>query len=136
MATIEATPTQAAHPWRATLRTAVAVGIPAFAGLVLLLPLVLSELASGPLSEYLPPGFIAWLVAAAGFITAASAAITRIMAIPGVVEWFRKYLRALSPDGNPPGRHEAKPIEDTTADAATRQQAASLDRVDGPDHRL
>lgn len=126
--------TQVAHPWRATLRTAFAVGIPAFVGLCLLLPAVLAELANGPLSEYLPPGFIAWLIATAGLITAASAAITRIMAIPGVVDWFRKYLRALSPDGNPPGRHEAAPIEDTTADAASRSHAASLDRVVGPDH--
>jgi hypothetical protein len=32
---------------------------------------------------------------------------TRILAVPGVVEWTRKHLSFLSPDGRPPGRHEA-----------------------------
>ncbi|WP_104164648.1 hypothetical protein [Arthrobacter sp. SX1312] len=100
-------PTQAAHPWRATLRTAVAVGIPAFLGLAVILPAILAELANGPLGPYLPPGLIAWLLGFAGLITAASAAITRVLAIPGVVEWCRKYLSFMSPDGDPPGRHEA-----------------------------
>jgi hypothetical protein len=97
--------TQVAHPWRATLRTAVEVGIPAFIGLAIILPLVLSELTAGPLSGYIPPFVTAWLIGTAGFITAAAAAIARIAAIPGVVDWTRKYLRFLAPDDKP-GRHE------------------------------
>lgn len=101
------TPTQTAHPWRATLRTAVQVAVPAFLGLVIILPLILAELTEGPLAGYLPPGLTASLIGAAAFITAASAAFARIAAIPGVVEWTRRYLAFLSPDGKPPGRHEA-----------------------------
>lgn len=99
-------PTQAAHPWRATLRTAVEVGIPAFLSLALILPLILQEIAAGPLAEYLPAGWLAWLIGAAAFITATAAAIARIAALPGVVEWTRKYLAFLAPDDKP-GRHEA-----------------------------
>lgn len=100
------TPTQAAHPWRAALRTAVEVGIPAFLSLALILPLILQELAAGPLGEYLPEGWRGWLIATAAGITATSAAFARIAAIPGVVEWTRKYLAFLAPDDKP-GRHEA-----------------------------
>jgi hypothetical protein len=99
--------TQVAHPWKATLRTAFAVGISAFAGLAVILPLILAEIVNGPIGAYLPPGLVAWLLAAAAFITAAAAGITRIMAIPGVVEWFRRYLAFLAPDNDPPGRHRA-----------------------------
>ena len=97
--------TQVAHPWRATLRTAVEVAIPAFLGLAIILPMILSELTTGPLAGYIPPSLTAWLIGAAAFITAASAAFARIAAIPGVVEWTRKYLRFLAPDDKP-GRHE------------------------------
>lgn len=99
-------PTQSQHPNRATLRTAVEVGIPAFVGLVIILPAILGELASGPLAAFLPGQLTAWLVAAAAFITASAATLARVAAIPGVVEWTRKYLRFLAPDDEP-GRHEA-----------------------------
>lgn len=92
-----ATPTQAANPGRATLRTAVAVGIPAFLGLLVVLPLVIQEVVDG-FGQHLPEGFRLWLVGAATVITALSATITRVMAIPGVIEWTRTYVPWLAPD--------------------------------------
>jgi hypothetical protein len=92
--------TQATHPWRATVRTAVEVGIPAFLGLLVLLPLVIKEILDG-FGEQLPPGLYAWLAGAAVTITAVSATLARIAAIPGVIEWTRKYLPFLAPDAKP-----------------------------------
>jgi hypothetical protein len=99
--------TQTAHPWRAMIRTGVAVGLPAFAGLLVLLPAIIGELTSGPLAEYLPPGLIGWLLGLAGLITATSMAITRILAIPGVIEWCRRHLSFLAPDPGT-GRRRAR----------------------------
>jgi len=89
--------TQGAFPGRAALRTAVQVGIPAFLGLLLILPLIIQEVLAG-FGEHLPPGVYAWLAGAAAVITAASATLARISAIPGVIEWTRKFLPFLAPD--------------------------------------
>lgn len=97
--------TQAAHPWRATLRTAVEVGIPAVVGLLIIFPQVAQAILDG-MGEQMPPSLYGWLAAAAAFITALAATLARIAAIPGVVEWTRKYLAFLAPDDEP-GRHEA-----------------------------
>jgi hypothetical protein len=105
MTTTPAPATQAAHPWRATLRTAVEVGIPAIVGLLIILPQIIQAILDG-MGETMPPSLYAWLVAAAAFITALAATLARIAAIPGVVEWTRKYLAFLAPDDKP-GRHEA-----------------------------
>jgi hypothetical protein len=97
--------TQVAHPWRATARTAAAAAF----GLFPLLNGILSVCMDW-LTEYTPiiPG---WLyLALNGILLAAialTALVTRILAVPGVVEWTRKHLAFLSPDGNKPGRHEA-----------------------------
>jgi hypothetical protein len=64
-------PTQTRHPWRATVRTALAATV-AFLPLV---PTIVHELGA----ESLP-----WAAA----IVAAAAAITRVMAIPGVNDWL------------------------------------------------
>lgn len=97
--------TQVAHPWRATARTA-------FAAAVGLFPLLNGILATsmGWLTEntaIIPE----WLyVVLNGILVAAialTALVTRILAVPGVVEWTRKHLVFLSPDGDKPGRHEA-----------------------------
>lgn len=95
----EATPTstQAAFPLRAALRTAVQVGIPAFLGLLLILPPIIQTVLDG-FGRHLPPEMYGWLAGAAVVITAASATLARISAIPGVIGWTRKFLPFLAPD--------------------------------------
>lgn len=91
------TTTQAANPGRAALRTAVQTAIPAFVGLLLILPLIIQAVLDG-FGRQLPPEMYGWLAGAAAVITAASATIARISAIPGVIEWTRAYLPFLAPD--------------------------------------
>lgn len=91
-------PTQQLEPRRAVLRTLVQVGIPAFLGLLILVPQIIQEIVDG-FGQQLPDGLRLWLLAAAALITATSGVIARIMAIPGVIEWTRKYLSAFAPDG-------------------------------------
>jgi hypothetical protein len=69
------TPTQVRHPWRATVRTAIA----AITSAALLVPLVAHELGG----ESVP-----WVAAIIGV----AAAITRVMAIPAVNEWLTRWL--------------------------------------------
>jgi len=97
MADHRATTTQAINPGRATLRTAVQTAIPAFLGLLVIVPLILQEIVAG-FGQHLPEGIRLWLGGAAVVITALAATITRIMAIPGVIEWTRAYLPWLAPD--------------------------------------
>jgi hypothetical protein len=75
--------TQVVHPWRATLRTAVQVGIPALLVLVGVVPEVLT-IVEGELGGHLPDGVRAWLLGAAAVVTAIAAALARIMALPAV----------------------------------------------------
>jgi hypothetical protein len=74
-------PTQSQHPWRATVRTAVA----AIAGLIVLLPAIV---------EVAGIGAVPWVAAALGV----TGTITRVLAIPGVIEWVRKHAKWLAPD--------------------------------------
>lgn len=80
MGRYEARPTQAAHPWRATARTVVA----AIVGLAALTPTIVDELGIGALP---------WAAAA----VAVAGAVTRILAIPGVIDWTRRFLPWLAP---------------------------------------
>ena len=94
----EAVPsTQAANPGRAALRTAIQTAVPAFLGLLVILPLIIQAIVDG-FGQHLPPSIYLWLTAAATVITAASATLARISAIPGVIEWTRTYLPFLAPD--------------------------------------
>ena len=95
--TASSTTTQAANPGRAALRTAVQTAIPAFIGLLLILPPVIQAVLDG-FGRHLPPEIYGWLAGAAVVITAASATIARVSAIPGVIEWTRAYLPFLAPD--------------------------------------
>jgi len=97
MADHAATTTQAANPNRAALRTAVQTAIPAFVGLLIVLPLIIQAIVDG-FGQHLPPSLYLWLTGAAAVITAASATLARISAIPGVIEWTRAYLPWLAPD--------------------------------------
>ena len=69
-----AQPTQIRHPWRATLRTVIAAAV---AGLTLL-PEIASEAHIGTVPTVVQ-------------VVAASAAITRILAIPSVNTWLTTY---------------------------------------------
>lgn len=89
--------TQAANPGRATIRTAVQVGIPAFVALLVILPQIIQAIVDG-FGQHLPPSIYLWLTGAATVITAASATLARISAIPGVIAWTRDYLPWLAPD--------------------------------------
>ena len=89
--------TQAANPGRATIRTAVQTGIGAFVGLLVILPLVIQSVLDN-VGEQFPEGLRIWLAGLALTITALSATITRVMAIPGVIDWTRTYLPWLAPD--------------------------------------
>lgn len=91
------TTTQVEFPNRAALRTAAQTAIPAFVGLLVILPLIIQAVLDG-FGRHLPPEMYGWLAGAAVVITAASATIARISAIPGVIEWTRKYLPFLAPD--------------------------------------
>jgi hypothetical protein len=93
-------PTQVARPWRATWRTVVQVGIPAFIVLLGILPEVLQLIISG-MGDHLTPGIRLALAGAATFITAMAGTLARIAAIPRVNEAL-KVIR-LSADGR--GRH-------------------------------
>jgi hypothetical protein len=83
-------------PRRAAIRTAIQVGIPMFIALLGILPPVIDTVLAG-FGEQLPAGLYAWLAAAAVALTAAAATIARIMAIPGVLAFTRKYLAWAAP---------------------------------------
>lgn len=94
--------TQETNPGRAVRRTTFQVGIPAFLGLGVILPQIMEVIAGSDLATMLPDAFQAWLWGAAAAVTAVSALFARLMAIPGVVKWTRKYLPVLAPDNDPP----------------------------------
>lgn len=102
-------PTQVRRPWRAVVRTALAVGIPA----ILLLPTIVQAIIE-ELGPQLPPGFTEWLVAAGAFVTAFAALITRLMALPQVELVFRRLpgaAFAAQPQPKPEDRDEAGSIQ-------------------------
>lgn len=80
---MEPTPTQTAHPWRATVRTLFA----ALIALAAMFPLLVD--ASGLDDTWGP---VAGSLAIAG-------AITRIMAIPQVNQFLERFLPFLAPTG-------------------------------------
>lgn len=92
--------TQENHPWRASLRTAVQIIIPALVLFVAAQPIV----ADG-LGDYLPDTWAAWYAAAAGFLTALGATLTRLMALPAA----QRLLEAI---GLGTGVHAEKPDGD------------------------
>lgn len=102
--------TQETSPASATGRTALQVGLASLVILGLVTPEILEILAED-LKAYLPDNIRVWLLGAAGFVTALAAAVARIMAIPGVNDFFREYLPWLAPQDRRrplPGEHVAK----------------------------
>ena len=104
------TPTQVAHPWRASLRTAVAVLL----GLALVLPIVWAiigeELEKVGWAIPEPVGTVVGVIIAA--ITAAAAIVTRVMAIPAVSDWLTRFNLGPTPAGV---ETQPEPIDDVMA---------------------
>ena len=89
--------TQAAYPWRAAFRTFVQVVIPAVVGLALILPAILDTALAG-VGQLLPPEFSAWLTGVAVAIAAVAATVARVMALPPVIAWTKRWLPWLAPE--------------------------------------
>ena len=94
-------PTQVQHPWRATLRTGVAVLL----GLAVVLPAIWAiigdELAMAGWVIPEPVSVVVATVIAA--VVAAASIITRIMAIPQVSDWLTKVGLGPAPQGGSEG---------------------------------
>lgn len=88
--------TQQLHPARASWRTAVQSAIGTLITLGVIVPLIVTVL-NDQLAAYLPPSWQAWLVGAATFVAALSAAVARIMAIPAVDRWLKRLGLSSSP---------------------------------------
>lgn len=91
------TPTQVARPWRATFRTVIQVGIPVMIGLGLVVPQIVAIVLEEA-GETMPDEVRVWLLGIAAACVAASAIITRIMAIPQVELLLREWLPRLAAD--------------------------------------
>lgn len=74
--------TQAAHPWRATIRTIFA----ALVGLASMWAVIVEALG-------IDPG-IPWVAAS----IAATGAVTRILSLPGVIMWLDRFVPWLAPE--------------------------------------
>lgn len=87
LAAAASAPTQIRRPWRSTLRTT----WQAFLGLCVLAPILVTTAG-------LDPADLPWL----GVVLAVAAAVTRVMAIPGVEAWLRQFLPFLAAAPRPP----------------------------------
>lgn len=88
--------TQTAYPWKASLRTLVQVGIPAFVTLVGVVPLII-QIILEEVGEQMPDGLRLWLVGAATLLTAVATALARIMAIPAVNAFLTRWGLGATP---------------------------------------
>ena len=102
------TPTQVAHPWRASLRTAVAVLLAVALVLPIVWAIIGEELAKVGWAIPEPIGTVVGVIIAA--ITAAAAIVTRVMAIPAVSDWLTRLNLGPTPAGQAP-----EPIDDVVA---------------------
>lgn len=118
--------TQEASQGRAAARTGIQAFIAAAVGLVVILPTVIDTFVP-EVADILPAGWAAWLLGASAAIAAVSAAVAKVMAIPGFNNWLRRHrlLQWLAPNG----------IEAATAAVNVWEvEHESQDRVPGPDH--
>lgn len=74
------------------VRTLAQVGIPAFVGLVLILP-DLIDLLDKELGDHLPAEFRIWMLGVAVAITAISGFLVKAMALPRVNDWLSRWTR-------------------------------------------
>lgn len=84
-------------PLQRAIRTAVQVALAAAA--ILATTVVLAPQILTAIQDVLPGPFVAWLTGAIAAFAAVSAAIARVMAIPAVDEWLRKFGAGSSPSG-------------------------------------
>ncbi|MBT8162784.1 MULTISPECIES: hypothetical protein [Arthrobacter] len=88
--------TQEKNPRSAVLRTVLAAVIALFPLLNLVLAVVIDQLK--PYQVNLPGWVFLWLNGALAVVTVITALATRILAIPGVNDWLRKYAPAFAPE--------------------------------------
>lgn len=88
-------PTQTAFPWRATLRTALQVGL-ALGGVLASIWVIVAD----ELGAWLTPDVQAWIAGAVALVVAGSAALARIMAIPAVNRWLTRLGLGAEPKGD------------------------------------
>ena len=123
------TPTQVAHPWRAALRTAVAVLL----GLALVLPIVWAiigeELEKVGWAIPEPIGTVVGVIIAA--VTAAAAIVTRVMAIPAVSDWLTRFNLGPAPASQSPA---PEPIDDVIARYAVSTDRPPAELVPDAEH--
>ena len=91
------TPTQVAYPWRATLRTGLAVLLGILVTIPLVWAIVGDELAA--VGWAVPEPWAAIITAIVTGCVVASSAITRIMAIPQVSDWLTRLGLGPAPQG-------------------------------------
>lgn len=75
------TPTQVAHPWRATLRTIVQTLVAVSVGIVVLGPPIIDAIL---FDQTVPDGMRAALLGVSAVVVAIGGIATRVMSIPGV----------------------------------------------------
>lgn len=110
-------------PLQRAIRTAVAVFVTASAMLattVLVAPQILTAV-----QDVLPGSFIVWLTGALATLTALSAAISRVMAIPQVDEFLKRFGA-----GSAPKHAIVAQIDGNTTGLTRRQWRAMQDRAD------
>lgn len=84
-------------PLQRAIRTSVQVIIAAAA--VLATTVVVAPQILAAIQDVLPGPFVAWLTGAIAVLAAISAAVARVMAIPAVDEWLRKFGAGSAPSG-------------------------------------
>lgn len=88
-------PTQTAFPWRATLRTALQVGV-ALGGVLASIWVIVGD----EFGDWLTPEASAWIGGGVALVVAGSAALARVMAIPLVNEWLTRLGLGAEPKGD------------------------------------
>lgn len=91
--------TQERNPRSASVRT----GLAALVGMLVLLNPVLAVIIEvlRPYDATIPGWVFIWLNGAITVTAVAIALVTRVMAVPGVNDWLRKYAHWLSPEDKP-----------------------------------
>lgn len=100
---VEVVPTQVRRPWRSMFRTAVQVAIPTILSLGIVVPEIV-KIVMEEAGESMPAGVRLVLLGVSGAIVAIAAALSRIMAIPQVEAFLRRYklLKGLAAAPEPP----------------------------------
>ena len=88
---------QTAHPWRATLRTALQVGIPVIFTLGIVVPQVVDIVLEETGARTTVPAWLtATLFGLSAVVTGLSAVLARVMAIPAVNAWLSRNVEPLA----------------------------------------